>query len=87
MSFEDFLIDHQMNVVLTKLPSSVRGFCYEKDGWTIIFINESLCTEQQRDVCAHEMLHVLNGHLGQYDYQQCESEVQMLVKETEFVFE
>ena len=78
-----FLVEYRFDKASFKCVVSLA----KKDGWTIIFINESLCKEQQREVYAHKMLYVLNGHLGQYNYQQCKSEVQILVKKTEFVFE
>ena len=48
-----------ISVVLGDLPQSVNGFCINIKKRNIIYINQDLCETIQKEVCAHELGHIL----------------------------
>lgn len=47
-----------------KFPEGSTGFAVVKDGKSVIFYDDTLPTYEQRYVVAHELGHILLGHLS-----------------------
>lgn len=64
----------QMNdvtVVLTDLPTTVRGFvCLGSDYSPCIVINARMTAEQQRKTWEHEMKHITSGQMYDDNYHE-----------------
>ncbi|EOS60945.1 hypothetical protein C815_00953 [Firmicutes bacterium M10-2] len=71
MSFEDYCALNNVNVIYFNFSSKIRGLCTVKDGAYLIAINPAFDSLSQRKTFEHEMIHVLEEHLG-----SCESAVQ-----------
>ena len=65
-------------VRLIALPDKVRGFVKEDpDGNYNIYLNEKDSLEAQRQTYAHEMRHILLGHLRRdKSLEECEEEAE-----------
>lgn len=60
------MVDYTVKFV--NLSSRVKGFSTKGvDDDYIIFINENLSYEQQRNAFFHELRHIMNGDLDRYD--------------------
>lgn len=63
----------ESTVVLTDLPTNVRGFvCLGEDYTPCIFINSRLSQEQQRTTYNHEMKHLVSGEFDDEGYVEYE---------------
>ncbi len=48
-----------IHVYFCELPREVRGFYHEIRGIQILYINQELSAEEQREVCGHELGHAV----------------------------
>lgn len=65
------MIDENTPVILTDLPTTVRGFtCLGSDYEPVIFINARMTKEQQLKTYEHELRHIRNGEIYDPDYQE-----------------
>lgn len=56
-----YLLCEELNISVTfsDLPQHLQGFYCKVLGMPFVFINQTLCEQEQRAICAHELGHAL----------------------------
>lgn len=62
----------------------IRGLCTMEDGAYLIAINPCFGSESQRRTFEHELIHVLESHLGACTSGECEAAVNRLLNDDRF---
>lgn len=84
MSFEDYCAFYNVNVMYFNFSSKIRGLCTVKDGNYLIAINPCFGSESQRKTFEHELIHILESHLGSCASGECEAAVNRFLNENRF---
>lgn len=84
MSFEDYCAFNNVNVIYFNFSSKIRGLCTVNDGSYLIAINPAFDSLSQRKTFEHEMIHVLENHLGSCESAECEAAVNRLINDSRF---
>lgn len=81
-SFEDFCSFYNIDVKIEmNIGSTVRGFCYYKNGRYTVFLNNRFDVYQMRKTLIHELIHVFENHFecSNRDIHKCEKEVNVII--------
>ena len=73
--------DYGIIVATYRFKKKSPGCCFIYEGAPMIFIDDRQTVEGQRFVCAHELGHVLMGHVGAWGYINDTSELPKEIKE------
>lgn len=66
---------NENEVILTDLPTSVRGFVFlDDEGDPVIVVNSRLTREQNRKTFRHERRHIRRGELTNTTYREYKEE-------------
>ncbi len=84
MSFEDYCAVNNINVMYFNFSCKIRGLCTMEDGAYLIAINPCFGSESQRRTFEHELIHVLESHLGACTSGECEAAVNRLLNDDRF---
>lgn len=69
----------EINIVLMDNSFGVKGSVnLNSDGSYTIIINSKLSYEEQKEVCKHELLHILNQDFGECDVNEIEEKAHNL---------
>lgn len=83
MSFEDFLLWHNINLKIANMPSYVNGFAYYNGNEYLVIINSRCSSYQHQETLVHEMIHIFEDHFScsKHYEEKCENEVHYFIKE------
>ncbi|WP_353957119.1 ImmA/IrrE family metallo-endopeptidase [uncultured Dubosiella sp.] len=85
MTFDDYCAIHNINVIYFNFTCRIRGLCTFRDGDYLIAINPRFASESQRKTFEHELIHILESHLGSCTSGECEAAVTSLLNDEKFV--
>ncbi len=82
MSFEDFLMWHNISLKIVKLPSHIKGFAYYNGNNYLVLLNQACSHKQMQQTTIHELIHILENHLSCYKgyEEQCEKETHIILE-------
>jgi len=73
--YDPFSKPDHYSVVLSNLPTSIKGFVYlDSDGNPVIVLNANLTREQNRRTYEHEKKHIASGDMINPNYIEYESD-------------
>lgn len=84
MTFEDYCAVYNINVIYFNFTCRIRGLCTFQDGDYLIAINPIFDSQSQKKTFEHEMLHVLENHVGSCISGECEAAVNRLLHDDRF---
>lgn len=87
MSFEDYCAIHNINVIYFNFTSKIRGLCTVEDGEYLIAINPRFGSDSQRRTFEHELIHILESHLGSCTSGECEAAVNRLLNSKRYAYQ
>lgn len=88
MCLEDYLRQNDIVVHRFRITTKAKGFCFRQGNYYVVIINDCFSTESQQCTILHEIIHVMENHFQKdsNDYENCEKEVNRLVKEMKTLY-